>query len=431
MKKSGIYILVIVAFFFILSCKKSKDIGYNLLSDDEIVDFDVIDTISINVHTYKIDSIKSNQVNNLLLGIYDDLYFGRAEASCAMQFINDRSVEFSPKSIADSIYLFLPYDTIAENNLNIYGNRLLAQQLYVYELSKKLVDSIHGYSNLSPDFLHNNVELGSINYTPYMTGSEELKIKLNKSLAERFVNADDSVYNDFTDFLDIFKGLCLTTTTPGVITKFQTGREAKLVLYSHFTDDTDTIKTDTFRISTARINMFKQDHSSMPFYSSLNDADMPQDSVAYLQSMGGLKVKITFPFISELKNLGRIAILRAELIVKTAPGIETQEFTYPALEKVHVYRAVDDNIIYPLTEYFIPGVYPNPSIVVGIKYNKEEKQYRIELADYLKKIINEEIENNGLFLIPSSGKNNFNRSIITTGNHSNRMRLVLSFRYLD
>ena len=124
-----------------------------------------------------------------------------------------------------------------------------------------------------------------------------------------------------------------------------------------------------------------------------------------------------------MKKLGRIAILRAELVVRTAPETDTNESQYKALERLRLFRNYGDTSVVILREYSSSTGYNSVEYKDGL--------YRFDIAYHIKSLINGDIENHGLFLIPASGNENFTRSIITTGKHSNRMKLEIACRILD
>ncbi len=134
--------------------------------------------------------------------------------------------------------------------------------------------------------------------------------------------------------------------------------------------------------------------------------------------MGGLRTKIKFPFIKDLKELGNIAIYRAELVINTAPSSITDEANFPVIENIFLAGCTSENKYYLLQEYGYSGVAIN------------ENSYSFDIAGYIRDILDGNIENNGLLLFAYSGNTNFGRSVITTGNHSNRMKLYITYAKL-
>ncbi len=431
MKRYYIYVIVVIISFFIYSCKKSNNIGYNLLPDEEIVNLEVIDTVSINVYTYSMDSIVSNHTSNFLLGTYDDPYFGRTKSSFAAQFVYQGIVKYETGDVADAIYLKLIYgtDETDDDYVNMYGDPGIPQQIEIYELTESLIYDTSYYSSVLPASLHNNNLLGVFDYIPSVARDDTLMIELDKSFADRFIAAHDTTYSNYSNFISLlFKGLYLTTTTNGLISKFAAVDKTMLWLHYHNIDEPTVPLIDTFSINTNRINLFEHDYSSTSFFGNLNNETAIQDSVAYLQAMGGLKVKITFPFIEELKKLGRIAIVRAELVVKTAPEIYTQEALYPAIQELNLFRNLADTASSYLNEYLYR---PDANTTIYYNIDLADGMYRFDIADYLRNVLNQDIENDGLILFPSNGKDDFARSVITTGKHSDRMKLEITYRKLD
>jgi hypothetical protein len=57
----------------------------------------------------------------------------------------------------------------------------------------------------------------------------------------------------------------------------------------------------------------------------------------------------------------------------------------------------------------------------------ETDAYRFEIASYVKDVLDGTIENNGIWLFPYAASDNYSRSVITTGSHSDKMKLIISY----
>jgi hypothetical protein len=134
---------------------------------------------------------------------------------------------------------------------------------------------------------------------------------------------------------------------------------------------------------------------------------------------GGLRAKIVIPNLEDLKNLGDIEIYRAELVIKTAPAYLSYQSQYAPIEKMLLTGCGEDNQYYLLPEYLNLPTYNYVSI--------DNNEYRFEMAGYIRDILDGKAVNNGLYLFPYTGSENFGRSVITTGNHSNKMKLIITY----
>lgn len=420
MKDNTIYFIIISISLLIFSCETDTDLGYNILPKDDILNLNIIDTTSVEVYTMQIDSIASDSVNSLLLGEYNDPIFGYSKASFVCQFGIIESPSFSTGTVIDSAVLYLVPDTIF---LNHYGNFNTTHEISVYELANNLNDTLTYYNNHNPDDFTTGNLIAQTLYEP-QADDTLIAINLSYTFAEKFKDLADNIEND--DFKDFFKGIYIKSECAGddgAILKFKLNTESLIKFYSHSDDTEYTFKVSADLSSNIRFNLFEHDYSSTSFYSNIGN-ETNQDTVAYIQSMGGLKTKIKLPYIDKLKDLGNIAINRAELVIHTAPSLLTYENDYPANEAMVLVGLTDDSDYYLLLEYISGTGYK------AVPYNDEDRVYKFDIAGYVRNILDGTVENNGLILFAGMGSSDMKRSVITTGNNSNRMKLVISYTQL-
>ncbi len=420
MKNNIIYFILISISLLIFSCETDTDLGYNILPKDDILNFNITDTSSVEVYTLLIDSIASDKVSSLLLGEYNDPIFGYSKASFVCQYGIVEYPSFSSESIIDSAILYLVPDTI---NLNHYGNLTNMQELKVYELSNDLNDTTTYYNNHNPNDFLSGVLIGQKTYAP-QADDTLVAIKLTDNFAQMFKDLESSIKND--DFKKIFKGAYITSESAGgdgAIIKYKLNTESLIKVYSHSGETEYVFKISANMSSNIRFNLFEHDYTSSPFYSNIGNK-VNQDSVAYIQSMGGLKTEIKLPFIKKLKELGDIAINRAELVIHTAPYSLTYESDFSVNETMVLVGLTEDSKYYLLPEYISGGGYRS------VSYNETEKTYKFDIAGYVRDILDGNIENNGLVLFAGMGNASMKRSVITTGDNTNRMKLIISYTKL-
>ena len=419
MKNKIIFLALISISLLIFSCETDTKLGYNILPKDDILDFQIIDTSSVEVYTYLEDSIATDKVSSLLLGEYNDPIFGYSKASFVSEYGIVEYPSFTADYTIDSAILYLVPDTI---NLNHYGNLSNSQEIKVYEIKNSLNDTITYFNNFNPEDLDGEL-LGVKEYSP--SASDTLvAIRLQDGFALSFKTLASDVSND--SFKDFFKGIYVTSETSGhdgAILKFKLNSESTIKVYSHLENGDEYIFSISANLnSDIRFNLFTHDYSTTSFYNNIGNETIAQDTVAYIQAMGGLKTKIKFPFINELKKLDKIAINRAELIVPTANENITEEATFPVIENMVLTGISDDGKYYLLPEYISNNSYKTVSYT--------NSSYKFDIAGYIRDILDGNAENNGLFLFSGSGSTSMKRSVITTGNNSNRMKLVISYTNL-
>ncbi len=435
--KKILFYFVAINIILIFSCQEITDVGYDILPDDDKLDLVITDTITVRVHTYSMDTIAIDKVPSVLLGNYLDPYFHRSSANFAMQFNMETYPAFHDSLVADSVIITLPYTTATQKYC---GDTTIQQTIEIYELVTNLESDSTYYSNQIP--IYGDL-IGTYTFTPipgidsvYVYEPDtiykvvnKVKIKLNATVAEKFISAESSVYESNENFKSFFKGIYAKPAdenNTNAIIKYDVNENTRLTVYYHYPSSSDEARSwnaTANSSSCVRLNIFEHDYSETQFYDKLDDDTLPEDSIAYIQAMGGLRVKIDFPYIEKFRELENISIYRAELIVKTAAGVLSPEDNYPAVDKLIVTGVGTESEYYLLPEYIYGTQY------LGVEYS-EDNEYRFDLANHIKNIINGDVENNGLYIFPSAGSFNLGRSIITTGASNNSMKLVITYTNL-
>ncbi|MCF6364990.1 MAG: DUF4270 domain-containing protein [Bacteroidales bacterium] len=418
--KKIIYFIVAGIFLSVTSCETKTDIGIDVLPEDDILDINIIDTTSIEVYTLLMDSMSTNNVGKLLFGEYIDPVFGYTKAGFVCQYGLVDDPKYTSSYSIDKVVLTLTLDTVTP----YYGNISGVHNIKLYRIPVIIYEDSTYFADYDPvDFLDGTiigqkaVNLDTINRT--------IDIELTQAFADEFQSVPDDISTN-DDFKSFLKGIYVTSEiqdNDGTILKIDLREESVITVYSSLGAVKDTFIVSADLSSNVRFNMFEHDYSTTSFYSQIGDETSLQDSVAYVQAMGGLRTKIIFPFIEQLNELGDIAIYRAQLVINTAPSSLTSEPDYPVIKDMMLAGYDPENEYYLLPEYTsATGGY------IGVAVN--ENSYSFEIGGYIRDILDGKIENNGLLLFAYSGSSNFERSVITTGNHSDRMKLYITFSKL-
>jgi len=408
----------------IFSCNENSDIGYDIIPENERLNVQIVDTFSISTFTLRMDTISTGDPAQLIAGDLDDPIFGNSRAGFVTQFTLAEYPVIDTSIVADSIVLILPYST---DTTKYYGSLSSSQEITVYKISSDLLYDTAYSADYNPDEIHSGEILGSKIFRAFPADSF-LHITLNPAYADSFLYADESVYYSEENFKAFFKGIYVKSEKidgSGTLVKYQVNENLKINIYYHLSTNPEEVKS--FMVSAnspycVKFNMFTHDYTNATFNTLINDTLSIQDSVSYIQGLGGLRTRVHIPYLKGLNDLGSINIYRAELVVKTAPDYLSLESTYPAITKLMLIRIDNENEYYPLLEYAGELSY------VGEYYNDGE--YRFDIANYVREIMNDDIQNNGLFLFPATGSENLNRSVITSGSNSNSMKLIITYTKL-
>ncbi len=428
LRSTAVTIILVSAFFF--GCNDDSDIGLGIIPKDRLIVMGTSDTISIEAYTYPVDSIITSSTASVLLGSYDDPIFGKVQAGFVLQITPGATAGFGTDAIADSMVLSLRYNT--DSLVPIYGNQSATMNFLAQEIKTKLYqDSIY-YSNYREEWLNLSEVVIDTTFAPEdgRNDTAVLNVHLNKIFAQRIVDDYHEWHDDVsptdTSFYDYFNGMYIKSNDipyDGSISTFNIfDSYSKVVLYYH--NSTDTLELSFF-ISQAstRFNLFNHVHDAVGFLPDLDNPEVKQDSVVYLQGLGGLKVKIKIPELDQIKEDGRWGVNRAELVIPAENNLLTEESKYPAPLKTNLYGVNSDGDLLFLDDYIGSTGY------LGVNY--EENNYIFDVTYHIQQILSGVVENNGFDLFPVANYVNPSRVALTGPKHSNKMKLILTLRKLD
>ena len=424
-------IFFIILLFLVSSCKKDKDIiGLEVQPAGDQLNVLFIDTSTLITSTVKEDFVRSDENISNLLGSYVDPVFGYASSSVYTQFrliTNDVNFGNPSKLVVDSIVVSLKYK-------GYYGN-LDPQNFRIYELTESIYkDSIY-YSNDSIAYDLNAV--GSLlNHTPNVFDSvnvggtneaPQLRIPLNNTFGQKIINESGSpnlANND--NFLSFFKGLYITTDNfqaagnGGILYLDLLSTISKLTLY--YTDTTtQTTHSHNFVINenSARINHFQHDYTGTPVGTQLSDPSSGLEKV-YVQSMAGVKAKISLPYLKNYAGNASIAINKAELILPVEDDAGASVFApHEKLFVVALDSSGENTVIIDQLE---GETYYNGN------YDSSTKEYRFNIGRHIHAVLKGERTDYGFYIVASGSAVNANRVILKGGgNPVKKMKLQLTY----
>jgi len=412
------YIFLLVFYIVIIAgCKKDpSSIGVNVQPPGDFTKTFFTDTITLTAFTVKDDSITSDERTLNLLGSYIDPIFGLSTASFLTQFRAPSTPLFDTSFHADSLVLYLKYNSY-------YGNIFTPQNIVVYELTSPIYieDTIYSNKNVS-QFYNNSIEIANKTFIPN-PNDDSLAIKLSYSLANKIFKTQGA------NFSDNFKGLYIKATdvsSGGAILYFDLlSSKTKLTLY--YKNSTETLNYSfVVNSSCARFNLFNHDYTNAVFNSHLNDT-INEDNVVYIQSMAGVKVKVKFPYIQNLKTLlGTIAINKAELIINDVSDEFSDVSIYTLPAKLLALMPADSGRYNFLPDYNVSTSYFDGN------YYSTDKLYKFNITRYIQKLIDNEYKNKipGIYLFTSENRISARRAVLTSGKNSKPMKLLITYTKL-
>jgi hypothetical protein len=433
---------MLVAGLLMNACKEPDDIGLNIQPQGDMLNIMFSDTTSIIAYSFFDSKLNTRNASLNLLGSIHDPIFGTINAGFCTQFEPTAfNIGFGHNPVIDSLVLVLAYNSY-------YGDTSTAQTVKVYELNEKLdqilpKDTIFSNHTVQYDIF---TELADYSFYPRPTTkikidtntlSPQLRIRLSDDLAEKFIFVDSTVYSSDAKFQNFFKGLYVVTNpvnTDGSICYFNLNRTdatklSKLVLYYH----NDTIaKSQSFVVdqsSCITFNKFEHNNyqdASQLLKDQINGNKSLGDSLLYLQAMSGLSVNLSFPYLQNWYNEGKILINRAELVI-TAEENGTYIDDYYACPKLGLgwdknnshYILLDDD------------TRTNTSSVFGGVYNKTTKEYSFNITRHIQYLLDNNITQTGLYMPVYGSAINASRLIFKGSKRSvGRLRLNLTYTKL-
>ena len=426
--------LVVVALLSLLiaSCTKEiSPIGTKLLDPGDLLNMGYTDTVHIRAYSIPDDSVFTLNLKYAQVGSMYDPVFGRTDATFYSEVITSSSrVRFGLSPVFDSAYLYLPYKSS-------YGDSISNTTFHVYPLTESLLDSVHSYSNRTLAYDINN-PLGSVTFQPkphdstYYNGKKQaptLRIPINSKFGNLVLAADTTSLNTPSLFTKYYKGICIVadpqnSSGKGCIVNFDLSSAYSYIrMYYH--NPGDTVKTSLFEVSTNCSHFQSYDHhgyaDAIPMLKQqLEGNSSLGQQFLFAQGMGGIKIKIEFPFLKQSFDPQKIVINDAQLILGNASvsdvfpnptsislrGIGEKGTTSP-------YSIVDEN---EGAAYFDGGYYAGSN------------SYRFHLTRYIQQLLLGQVNANGLHLIiPNSGY--YGARLILNGTSSEQSDLKLYLRY--
>jgi hypothetical protein len=430
--------LLSVLFLFLLifnSCKKADTVGLEVLPEEDRLQGEHTDTITVWAHTLREDSLSTTKTTFHILGSHNDPIFGISKASIYTQFILEKiDPDFGTNATVDSVVLSLAYAGYYAEIMKLAGE----QSFSVHRVLEDMGDSTTYYSDDSLDY--HKLPLGTFSglidtrKNVIISGDTllpQMRIKLNNSFGNELINSTSLTSDE--SFLNDFKGFYITPTTQHLLTGQGSliyinpaSPYTKMTMYYH---NSDTTAQQSFNFvvksNTVRFNNFTHDYSgAFDVASQLADSTLGNERL-YLQPMQGLKAKITFPHLNNLVANGQqIAINKAELIFPIADG--TTSRLSPASRLVVVKKGTDGN-----DKVLDDNVYESADFVGGY-YNSTKLEYAFNIPRHIQGLLKDTTADKSIYLRVAGASVSGNRVVINgTGNTDKPLKLRLTYTILE
>ncbi|MBU1014402.1 MAG: DUF4270 domain-containing protein [Bacteroidetes bacterium] len=445
----NISMLVVLSFgIYLTSCtKKAQLIGLEVRPTANL-EVESTDTATLVAFSEVHDSLITYNYSRILLGSMMDPVFGQTTANYYTQLRLKSGIDsfnFGPNPVVDSLILSLAYS-------GYYGDTNTYQTLKVYELNEKLVtDSTHYYYSFDK-LLYKPIEIGRITFQPqpntpiYQYGTSDTTtynphisidlLELGNAFGTKLISTPVDILQNNERFIDYINGLCIISepvNTGGSIIYIDLSSSfTKLTAYYSNDSATGKIYSMNFYDSTYHFNNFDHNNyqdASPEFKAQVLDGNTSLgEELIYVQALGGVRTKITFPFIKNLKSIGNIAINSAELTIK---GIEDNNGNKPpdrlTLDQINHDGTTTQGII-----DMVEG-----DAYFGGFYDSVKNEYKFQIARYIHKLINTDANDNGIYLKVYGNATGGGQFIINGTNpalptpYSDRLKLMITYTIIE
>jgi len=445
------------ALLFLVSCQKQPVLtfGPTYVSDNGSANIVVVDTSTAVMSTIYTDSSATVGTGFLMVGNLQDPSFGHISTRAFLQV--------APPASQPTLTIFDTYDSIAlillfKKDNPFYGDTTVPQSFVVNQVDStyQLASYQHGwFSNYSlpldptPLGSTSNVTIQPSKPFTSQQAGDTVFIRLNDNLGRQIFNQvfnlNDSVRKP-DQWLDWFHGLCLSPApgSQGAIYGFQDSavmrifyRENSLISTQKYLDFELTNKSNQFNNVVANwagspiANLKKPTQPVQPPPATLSVATA---NASYLQSIGGLDVKVAFPFINGIaQRPDYLGILRAQLTVRPVPGSYSTTWRLPP--QIGLYSTDQNNEL----QGFVPATGTSALQTGNLNldyFHPLNTAYTYDVTNFVKSQITNPATNGTqpalLLSVPAPANTaSFTRAVLADPTYPISQRITLSVYYIS
>lgn len=395
-------------------------LGNNLLPDGDIYKVRVDSSFTVSAFTVANDSLDSFLASEGVIGYMNNEIFGSTKASFIGRYLPGKSTDGygGPTAAPDSLVFYFTASSF-------YGDSTSQLNLKIHEITDTAL-FWNPRNSLKPI-------TGFYNPTPLLTttlkGKGEIKVSLPQQFAQFLM--DSLALTDPKIFYTKYKGFYITCDeVPGFggVTYNFLVSNTYLRLFYHYTKQVNG-KDSTFKASKtytfgSRFFEYLHDPSKADPAKKINRINdtINQDTVFYIQSMGGVYGKIKFADLTKWRDSMPVIIHRAELLIgRDNPATSTQDSLVNQL--VVFYKDGGKWQGYIKDQLSSSGVNSNGS------YLKYSNEYSINITYHFQKLLKGEYSDENLYIFPNSNTT-IKRAVLKSGTNSKPIRLKITYTKL-
>ncbi|UOQ54672.1 DUF4270 family protein [Hymenobacter cellulosivorans] len=386
------------------ACTDPDDLGEELPSPNPVaLDAAYTDTITVRASTVLTDSVASATTSYLLLGRYHDPLLGTITGRSYLQTGITAAFTPDPALRYDSLVLVLTADTYR------YGDTTRTQQLEVHRLEQAFQVNKTYFANDALPYAA--PVLGRRSFRA-RAGLGKLRVRLDNSLGQELWQAgQNSQLTTLGELQSRLPGLVLTpgSTDDAALVRWSAATEAcALLLYYH--DPVAPTEALSYPINLAgdftHFFQLQADRTGTKLAAltgirqSIGSAATEEE--VFIQAGLGLKTKLEFPYLTQLKELGgTIVINSAQLTIETVSNAENRFWPPPATLYARLTDRANRNGAYFLT---------SDGALVALAYQRgvsertglDQGRYTLGMSAYVQNVLRGTLLNQGILLGPES-----------------------------
>ena len=470
---------LLISLFILGGCTNPTGIGLDVDVEDQI-DAKFTDTISVRTYTVRDDSVQSAGFNQTVFGLINHPVIGQTDVGLALDIGASASLKkMQPETVIDSVILVLPYGS------NFYGDTTLASS---YTLQVRQLDeafTINNYSTkkwavknpvVGTKTLQRfaNKQTDSLTVTKHINGKDsvvkvipQLRIALSKEFFKDLLSSgdiDSLTLVSGSSFRNLIKGLYLSvdsnlsTGTGGLLSfgPVEGVSGVEITYRQRKTQVVDDTSLDTVRaflpIATAGnsggfmgMTSSVEHHYSAEIEAALSGNGLSPEQL-YLHAPVGLRGKVMFPEIDQLKDKG-LVINKAELVLLVDQDAMAGPFTQPA-HRLTMYRQdiagrrqniPDGSAISPSNGMPVDARSQN-YFNFGGWYQSTPKRYVFHVTSYIQDVLLGKINGNELYIAPVATSDSYvplnpavnaGGSVVLGGHDNVKYKMHLNLYYTE
>lgn len=395
------YILLLLSFLTFTACE-NPDVALDLEGETRL-ETSFTDTVTIKAATVLLnDSILGFKRGNLLTGQARDAAnnFGTVKATTFTEVaLGSGSFTDAANAVIDSMVLSLDYDEYygdTTQNLTVRVHRLQEafreDQIYFADRGIPYQEAVLGSRTFKPR-PKQTVKSFNADSSAIVRQPIPLKIRLDNALANQILAQRETILASQEAFVNFLPGLALTSNENAkAILGFNPASDSTYLRIYYRAGDKRYRYNFFLNQNNNRLNQVTANRANTPLAGLQQAGDAIASTATnnriFLQESTGLKGKITFPYITTLKEkLNGAFINRAELVfpvVGNTSDVSPYLYLYETnnSNKILRYKTTPRSLSGDGAHY--PAGYSSPAAAV---YSAKEKAYILNVTSYVQALI--------------------------------------------